>query len=168
MLQVAIGSHFPSIFRGQSPQPTWLTARSWTERENTSIARRRTSGLYLQVRPLPEGRSSKPDSQLQVEIAGFKETLPLGVQRGWFDSYEVAFETPHPVAIAVADTIRGYAVAVAIGRGGARYVTLFYVYPLQGMLVTIRLTVPAEGWASNPVLDVPVNMVRLMAETVRD
>jgi hypothetical protein len=124
-----------------------------------------TTGLDLYVWPMPlaaSQSSSQADQSLRAEVIKFRETLPLGRQRGWYDDYRIAFEVPHPVALA-SDSVQGYAVALAISRGQEQFIDLFYIYALDGMFVKIRLTVPAAGWNSNPVLDVPMALVRAMA-----
>jgi hypothetical protein len=97
-------------------------------------------------------------------VEEFKEVAPIGIQRGWYDDYKIAFDAPHPVDLGH-DSLPGYVVAMPFARGGHRFASFFYIYALRGMFVKIRLTVPAEGWQSNEALDLPAVLVRSLAES---
>ncbi len=125
----------------------------------------RMVGLDIYVWPLPaQGADSQQrDGLLQTEVTKFKEVVPQGVQRGWYEDYRIAFTAPHPVPLD-GDSLPGYAVALAFSRGGQRYASFFYIYAVQGMFLKIRLTVPAENWGSNPAMDLPAEVVRAVAQ----
>jgi hypothetical protein len=125
---------------------------------------RQITGLDVYVWPLPTkslGYTAR-DSLLQLEVEKFKATLPLGPERGWYDAYEIAFANPHPVALKD-DSVEGYVVAYAFIRGSQQATSFFYIYALHGMYLKIRLTVPTDGWNTNPALDLPKAIVRAVA-----
>jgi len=107
--------------------------------------------------------ATRRDSLLQAEVAKFKEVVPLGLGRGWYDDYQIAFADPHNVA-ATGDSIPGYVVALVFARRAQRLASFFYIYAVHGMFVKIRLTVPADDWGSNPALDLPGALVRQLHE----
>ena len=122
------------------------------------------TGFDLYIWPLPAGEENAAhrDSLLQLEVAKFKEVAPLGIERGWYDNYEIVFADPHPVAMQT-DSLPGYVVALVFTRRAASFTSFFYIYALQGMFIKIRLTIPADGWGSNPALDLPAELVRALA-----
>jgi len=124
------------------------------------------AGCDIYVWPLPADRdmdAGRRDSLLQLEVAKFKEVVPLGIERGWYENYQIAFADPHPVATK-SDSVPGYVVALVFARRGQRFTSFFYIYALQGMFIKIRLTVPADDWGSNPALDLPAALVRALDE----
>ena len=101
------------------------------------------SGFDLYIWPLPEVDSLRAtwDSLLRVQVDDFKVTAPVGIQRGWYDNYVIAFDAPHPVPLS-SDSLPGYVVAMPFKRRGQVFASFFYIYALKGMFVKIRLTVP--------------------------
>ena len=122
------------------------------------------AGLDVYVWPLPSDSPGQAahDSLLQLEVERFKAALPLGLERGWYDDYRVAFANPHPVAAKNA-SVAGYLLAYSFRRGEQVSTSFFYIYALKGMYLKIRLTVPSDGWDTNPALDVPKALVRAVS-----
>jgi len=126
------------------------------------------NGLDEYVWPLEiaSADSVQLDSLLLMQVNSFKETLPLGVERGWYDNFQMAFDAPHPVALA-RDSVRGYVVAFVFSRGRQPFASFFYIYAIHGMYLKIRLTVPAKDWNANKALDLPAALVRAAADSSR-
>jgi hypothetical protein len=126
------------------------------------------TGLDEYVWPLEiaPADSAQPDSLLQVEVGKFKQTIPLGVERGWYDNFQIAFDALHPVALA-SDSLPGYVVALVFMRRREPFTSFFYIYAVQGMYLKIRLTVPGKNWNTNPALDLPAELVRAAAASNR-
>jgi hypothetical protein len=123
------------------------------------------TGLDVYVWPLPIPRTldaTRRDSLLKLEVAKFKQAVPVGVQRGWYDEYRIAFDDRHPITVD-GDSLPGYVVALVFVRRREPFTSIFYIYAVQGMYVKIRLTVPGDGWDTNPALDVPAELVRAVA-----
>ena len=128
----------------------------------------RTDNFDVYVWPLPDSVFGSPEEirrHIAIQVSRYRETLPEGVLRNRYDDYRVAFDTTHPVTVN-ANMIDGHVVAAAISRGAVSYVSLFYIYAVGRMFVRIRLIVPAEDWDSNPVLDAPQALVRVLAYQV--
>jgi hypothetical protein len=126
------------------------------------------TGLDEYVWPLEitSADSAQRDSLLVIQVESFKETIPLGVERGWYENFQVAFDAPHPVALA-SDSIRGYVVAFVFSRRREPFTSFFYIYAVQGMYLKIRLTVPGRDWNTNEALDLPAMLVRAAAGSNR-
>jgi hypothetical protein len=123
------------------------------------------TGLDVYIWPLPIANTldaARRDSLLKLEVAKFKQAVPVGVQRGWYDKYQIVFDDPHPVAVD-GDSLPGYVVALVFVRRRQPFTSFFYIYAVQGMYLKIRLTVPGDGWNTNPALDVPAELVRAAA-----
>jgi hypothetical protein len=122
------------------------------------------TGLDIYVWPLPADSldSAARDTLLQLEVAKFKEVAAVGLERGWYEDYKIAFDAPHPVALD-GDSLPGYVVALVFARRGQRFASFFYIYAVQGMYLKIRLTVPGDDWGSNPALDLPAIFVQSVA-----
>jgi hypothetical protein len=125
---------------------------------------RRITGFDIYVWPLPGDSLDRAarDTLLQLEVAKFKEAAPVGLERGWYEDYSIAFDAPHPVALD-GDSLPGYVVALVFARRGQRFASFFYIYAVQGMYLKIRLTVPGDDWGSNPALDLPATLVQTVA-----
>jgi hypothetical protein len=126
---------------------------------------RRITGLDVYTWPLPIADSlyaARSDSLLKLEVAKFKEAVPVGAQQGWYDKYHIVFDDPHPVAVD-GDSLPGYVVGLVFVRRREPFTSFFYIYAVQGMYVKIRLTVPGDGWNTNPALDVPAQLIRAVA-----
>ncbi|SRR6266508_40135 len=126
------------------------------------------TGLDEYVWPLEisAADSAQRDSLLLVEIEKFKQTIPLGVERGWYETFQIAFDAPHPVALA-SDSLPGYVVAFVFMRRREPFTSFFYIYAVRGMYLKIRLTVPGKNWNTNRALDLPAVLVRTAAEANR-
>lgn len=125
----------------------------------------RIEGLDLYSWPIPSPNqldSGRWDSLLRREVAKFKDVLLLGQQRGLWDDYRIVFEDSHRVPLDT-DTLPGYVVAFVFTRRSQPFASFFYIYALEGMFLKIRLTVPADGWNTNPALDVPGTLVQALA-----
>jgi len=125
---------------------------------------REITGLDEYVWPLDiaSADSTQRDSLLIVEVNKFKQTIPIGVERRWYESFQIAFDAPHPVAVG-GDSVPGYVVAFVFLRRREPFSSFFYIYAVQGMYLKIRLTVPGKNWNTNPALDLPAELVRAAA-----
>jgi hypothetical protein len=128
-------------------------------------AGRRITGFDIYVWPLPAESldAAARDTLLQIEVTKFKEAAPLGLERGWYDDYKIAFDAPHPIALD-GDSLPGYVVALVFARRGQRFASFFYIYVVQGMYFKIRLTVPGDDWGSNPAMDLPATLVQRVTQ----
>ena len=111
-------------------------------------------GEYLTVfvYPIPEDVKAAPDSVQWVVMEGrkFGLVMPVQVQRGRYDAYEIAFENPHPV-VAGRDTIPGFVAGVATRTRGAVELQMEYLYLVHGRFLKIRATMPEKGWQETRV-----------------
>lgn len=125
---------------------------------------KRITGFDIYVWPLPADSldATVRDSLLRLEVANFKEAAPIGLERGWYEDYKIAFDAPHPVPVD-RDSLPGYVVAMVFAREGQRFASFFYIYAIQGMYFKIRLTVPGDDWGSNPAMDLPATLVQRVA-----
>jgi hypothetical protein len=96
---------------------------------------------------------------LASEVELFKQSLPTGVDQGWYDEYRVAFETEKPVQ-AGARVIPGMAVAAVLRQGGEPLVSMFYVYWLERLLIKVRLTLSDAEWSTNPAMNFPTEFMQ--------
>ena len=97
--------------------------------------------------PIPEDIKAAPDSLQWVLIEGrkFTQIMPIQVQRGRYDAYEMAFADSQPV-VSGRDTIPGFASAAATRSGGAVSLQLEYLYLVHGQFLKIRATMPEKDW----------------------
>ena len=104
------------------------------------------------VYPIPEDVKQTGDSAEWVVVEGekFARVLPVLVQRGQYQAYEMAFADPEPV-VAGSDTIPGFAAAAVTRSGGDVSVQLEYIYLVRGRFVKVRATLPENGWQQAPV-----------------
>lgn len=97
----------------------------------------RIEALDLYTWPIPalmQLDSGRRDSLLQLEVAKFKDVLPLGQQRGLYDDYRIVFEDSHRVPLDT-DTLPGYVVAFVFTRRSQPFASFFYIYALEGMFL---------------------------------
>jgi len=118
--------------------------------------------VFIYQLPVADTSQSLVSHALRDEVESFKRSLPVGLSRGWYDDYRLAFETEEPVSTS-AGSVQSFAVATVLTRGGAGYVSLFYIYALRGMFIKIRLTVPYADWGANPALNFPTQFIEQVA-----
>ena len=84
------------------------------------------TGFDIYIWPLPADSLdvTARDSLLRLEVAKFKEAAPIGLERGWYEDYKIAFDAPHPVSLD-RDSLPGYVVALVFARGGQRFASFF-------------------------------------------
>jgi hypothetical protein len=106
--------------------------------------------VFVYAVPADVQEGEVPQAWATAEGAKFVQVLRIGVERGWYEDFQVAFSEPQPV---VRDTlgIPGHAVAAATrSRGGVR-VELEYLYLVRGRFLKVRATVPERGWTQTDV-----------------
>jgi hypothetical protein len=119
--------------------------------------------LTVFVYPVP-GDVQQGDSAQWVLIEGakFAQVMPIQVQRGRYDAYEMAFANAEPV-VSGSDTIPGFAAAAVTRSRGTVAVQLEYLYLLNGQFVKVRATLPHDQWQKAPVPTFARDLVRHMA-----
>jgi hypothetical protein len=75
------------------------------------------------------------DLQAQVTAEGkkFEGIFPIGVQRGWYQSYRFAFANPEPITV----------------DGGSVQVEIQYLYAVCGKFLKLRATLDGETWTES-------------------
>jgi len=112
--------------------------------------------------PLRDTSQASVRSALMDEVESFKQSLPVGLSRGWYDVYRFAFESEK--SIRAGDVVvPGHAVAIAFARGESTFVSLVYVHAFRGMLIKTRLTIPEAGWDTNAALTFPGQFIEQLA-----
>ena len=106
-----------------------------------------TDRVSLFIYPIgPDVRSGDdPRTWVASEAKKFKDIFPAGVQRGWWQTYEVAFDNPDSVTAAGAQ-LPGYVVAGGTRRGSVVIVELQYLYAVCDRFVKIRGTLADTNW----------------------
>jgi hypothetical protein len=100
--------------------------------------------VYLYRRE--EGQRAAPaDVALREQASTFKQALGVERGRGVYEAYEIAFEGPDSVRTS-GRWVPGYQIGYVFRRGGADYVSFFFVYAVGDAFVKIRGTVPEAGW----------------------
>jgi hypothetical protein len=100
--------------------------------------------VYLYRRE--EGQRAAPaDVALREQASAFKQALGVERERGVYEAYEIAFEGPDSV-LTSGRWVPGYQIGYAFRRGGANYVSLFFVYAIGDAFIKIRGTVPESQW----------------------
>lgn len=117
--------------------------------------------VFVYALPPDDKSRSGIHKALMKEVESFKQSLPIGVSRGWYDEYRVAVDKEDPVQVGQ-QVVPGHAVAMVFVEGGSEYVSLFCIHALRGMFIKIRLTVPAGQWDLNPALDFPTRFVEYL------
>jgi hypothetical protein len=92
----------------------------------------------------------EPQQVVEQEGQLFLESLPIGVQRGWYDSYSIAFSEPDSLDVD-GRLLVGRSTAAATKGAGRITVQLQYLYLLGTRFVKVRASVPAEGWQNTDV-----------------
>ncbi len=90
-----------------------------------------------------------PRDWVAAEAKRFKALFPAGVQRGWWQSYVMAFDHADSVAVA-GQQIPGYLVAGATRRGDVINVELEYVFGICDRFVKMRATLASATWQESP------------------
>jgi len=95
-------------------------------------------------------QSSGQDEQewVNAEGAKFQQMFPIGVQRGWYDTFELAFAHPEPLSIAGRE-VPGFTAAAATRRGQNVTLELQYLYVICDRFVKVRGTLEAGRWAES-------------------
>jgi hypothetical protein len=114
---------------------------------DTSAAR-----VTVFVYPIPSDVQNGADSSQWVsnEVAKFSQVLPIGVQRGWYDDYKLAFTDSQPLVVGTV-TVPGYLAAAATRKNAVLSVELEFLYLVRGQFLKIRATVPEAGWQQTTV-----------------
>lgn len=109
--------------------------------------------VFVYAVPADVRQGDLPQAWVTAEAAKFVQVLRIGVERGWYDDFRVAYSDPQPV---VRDTlsIPGHSVAAATRSGGRARVELEYLYFVRGSFLKAarpcqsaggrRLTYPAS------------------------
>lgn len=123
------------------------------------------SATYITVflYPVPADVKVATDSAQWVVTEGEKwaRVLPIFVQRGRYDAFEMAFANPEPVVVEL-DTIPGFAAAAVTRSTGAVSVQLQYLYLVRGQFLKVRATLPQDEWQQAPVPLFAQDLVRAL------
>jgi tetratricopeptide (TPR) repeat protein len=119
-------------------------------------------GLDVFVWEATDTNAAALERELEQQVADYQLTLPVGVERGWYESYEVGFAEPKPVTV-LDGIVSGHVVAVGLHERGEVNLSFFYVYAVRGHFVKVRLTIPGTDWTENEALDFPEAVVRYLA-----
>ena len=93
---------------------------------------------------------AEPRQVVATEGPLFTETLPIGVQRGWYDAYTVAFA--HVDSLDVdGRMLFSHVTAAPTRRGNQISVEFQYLYLVGTRFLKVRATVPAAGWENTDV-----------------
>lgn len=95
-----------------------------------------------------EEPGSAPGDVLLAQTQGYLQTLPVGVERGWYRDFRIMTDEAHDVD-AGGESIPGRLAAVTLLIGGGSHVSFFYVFLLEGQLVKVRTTLPLPLAAEN-------------------
>ena len=85
-----------------------------------------------------------------LEGAKFEQVLPIQVERGRYDTYQMAFAQPEPV-VSEGDTIPGHVAAAGTRSGQTISMQLQYLYLIRGQFLKVRATLPGDSWQRAPV-----------------
>ena len=122
------------------------------------------SGEYVTVflYPIPDDVKATPDSSQWVLMEGRKlaQVMPIQVQRGRYDAYEVAFEDRQPV-VTGRDTIPGFVAGIATRTRGVIHLEMEYVYLVHGWFLKVRATMPEKDWQQTRIALFAQDFVRL-------
>lgn len=106
---------------------------------------------------------AEPRQTVAQEGPLFAESLPVGVQRGRYDAYNVAFA--HADSLEVdGQLVFGHVTAAPTKTAGRVNVEFQYLYLVGTRFVKVRATVPAAGWQDT---DVPLFAKELAATLTR-
>ena len=106
---------------------------------------------------------AEPRHAVAQEGPLFSESLPIGVQRGRYDTYNIAFS--HADSLEVdGQLVFGHVTAAPTKRAGRVSVEFQYLYLVGTRFVKVRASVPAEGWQNT---DVPLFAQELTAVLAR-
>ena len=103
---------------------------------------RATVFLYpLQDRPAAD----RAQDMVETEGAAWVAAFPIGVERGWYDAYEVAFADPKPIVLADR-TIPGFAGGVPTRKDGSISVEVLYLFAVDGCMLKARGSLEGGHW----------------------
>ena len=107
--------------------------------------------LTVFVYPIPtDVQQGDSANWVLLEGAKFEQVLPIQVERGRYDTYQMAFAEPEPV-VSQGDTIRGHVAAAGTRSGQSISMQLQYLYLIKGQFVKVRATLPGDSWQQTPV-----------------
>jgi hypothetical protein len=118
--------------------------------------------VFMYASPVRTGTSQQQRDAILGEVQAFKRSLPIGVSRGWYDRYKVAFDTERPFTFNGL-AIPGFLVATVLARGDQAYVSILSIHDLMGTIVKFRITMPEERWETNPAVNVPMQFLERIA-----
>lgn len=97
--------------------------------------------------PVPSDVEDGTDDQARVDAEGakFLAAFPIGVQRGWYDAYEIAFADPQPIHLQD-QTIAGFSAAVPTRKDDAITVEVQYLYLVSGCFLKARGSLDGSTW----------------------
>lgn len=95
----------------------------------------------------------------------FEQSLPIGVQRGWYDSYRTAFSDPDSLTVD-GRLVLGHTTGAATKRGAQVSVELQYLYLLGTRFLKVRASVPAQGWQNTDVPTFARELATVLARQV--
>lgn len=167
----------PRLATGQAPVPpnkvrsyTLLEARQVEPPGRGTMYRYAdTPRLRLDVYVYAIDAATEADSAARVahalrrEVAAFKEVLPVGQQRGWYDAYRIAYEQSSDFTVGRA-TVPGFTIAYAFRQRGAMYVSFYYVHAVGAYFLKTRATVPEAEYRTS---DVPLFVQELIRLVVK-
>jgi hypothetical protein len=114
--------------------------------------------VFIYPYPAP----AAPLVEAMAEANTFQASLPALQQRGYFDSYKVAFSTTDTTHVGT-NVVLGSLVAVAIKRRGQIGLTFQYVYGLREDMLKVRVDVPQAQMAHSDARPFVHNLVARMA-----
>jgi hypothetical protein len=100
---------------------------------------------------------------LRAEVATFRETLPLGVRRGYYGTYSIASDTLLTVRVAGRDYAL-HRITMAMTRDGQAQDSYFYLAVVGGEYVKVRITQPPGKF---PVARADAFVQAVLADVVR-
>ena len=93
---------------------------------------------------------AEPRKVVAQEGPLFSESLPIGVRRGWYDAYNIAFAHADSLDVA-GQLVFGHVTAAPTKRAGRVNVEFQYLYLVGTRFVKVRASVPAEGWQNTDI-----------------
>ncbi len=146
-----VGSGMPTTLQGFRLVET----EQIPERDGGGQLYRFTDGTGVQltvfVYPVPaDVQQGDSANWVLVEGAKFEQVLPIQVQRGRYDTYEMAFAQPEPV-VSEGHTIPVHVAAARTRSGESISMQLQYLYLIRGQFLKVRATLPGDSWQRAPV-----------------
>ena len=100
-------------------------------------------------------------SGVLIEGGKFAQVMPIQVQRGRYDAYEMAFADPQPV-VTGRDTIPGFVAGAATRTRGEVSLQMEYLYLVHGQFLKVRATMPHTDWQQARVALFAQDLARLV------